>query len=341
MVSVAGVSIAAVTAVDAAQAERFAAWNAVFTAVDRASFGPQEQGWTLAEMRLKESSPYSRTIWRAALDAAGSVVGSALVELPTADNPHLAYGRIAVLPGTDGHDTQDALLEQAEAELRAAGRDVLLIETDWPTGGADTVGEGYLARRAFEQAQTVLRNEMALPADGPRLAGLAAGDAAYVLETTVDRMPDDWLADRAVLQSRMSTDPPLGDLALDPEDWTAERLRDDIGRTLASGRRYVETVAREVASGVLVGFTTITVSAGDPTLAYQWDTLVLPEHRGHGLGLRLKAANALAVAGAVPTATRIRTWNADDNAHMLAVNTALGYRHVGYQREWQKRLTSG
>jgi GNAT superfamily N-acetyltransferase len=75
-----------------------------------------------------------------------------------------------------------------------------------------------------------------------------------------------------------------------------------------------------------------------PALGYQQDTLVLREHRGHGLGLALKLANHRALVAALPGVLRVRTWNAVENAHMLAVNTALGFRPSGYSREWHKHL---
>ena len=244
-----------------------------------------------------------------------------------------------------GRRTGSALVATLEELGRGAGRSVIDIETQWGVGADDAHGLGFAARHGYRAAQTTLRSEMALPADADVLADLAAGrdrprpdPAAYVLETAADGVPEEWLTDRVALQRRMSTDVPLGELALGEEAWDERRLRDHVARTLATGRRWVETVAREAATGRLIGFTTLTVSAGDPTLAYQWDTLVLPEHRGHGLGLRLKAANALALQGAVTTVRRARTWNADDNAHMLAVNAALGYVTTGYLREWQKRL---
>ena len=64
---------------------------------------------------------------------------------------------------------------------------------------------------------------------------------------------------------------------------------------------------------------------------------MLRNHRGHGLGLRLKAANALRVMDELPNVTSVRTWNAASNEHMLAVNRQLGYTVDGYGRVWQKR----
>ncbi|MBD4636278.1 GNAT family N-acetyltransferase, partial [Xanthomonas citri pv. citri] len=60
----------------------------------------------------------------------------------------------------------------------------------------------------------------------------------------------------------------------------------------------------------------------------QWDTIVLPEHRGHRLGMRVKAANLIAVRDALPGARAIITGNAEENRHMLDVNEALGFRPV-------------
>jgi len=39
-----------------------------------------------------------------------------------------------------------------------------------------------------------------------------------------------------------------------------------------------------------------------------------------------------------PDAVRIHTWNAEENAFMLAINVALGFRRAGVTGAWQKRL---
>jgi GNAT superfamily N-acetyltransferase len=64
--------------------------------------------------------------------------------------------------------------------------------------------------------------------------------------------------------------------------------------------------------------------AGEP--ARQLDTAVLPDHRGHGLGLWLKATMLRRVREADPAVAEITTGTADDNRHMHALNAALGYR---------------
>ena len=112
------------------------------------------------------------------------------------------------------------------------------------------MGRGW-AGRLGELRQDPRRCEMALPAvrgaRGASTAGVRAHD--YALEGYVDDMPTEWLDDRAVLQQRMSTDPPTDDLALEEEAWDADRLREQQERLRSAGRRIVETVARHVPSG--------------------------------------------------------------------------------------------
>jgi len=76
----------------------------------------------------------------------------------------------------------------------------------------------------------------------------------------------------------------------------------------------------------VAGYTELVLPVDDSAPAQQSDTTVLPAHRGHGLGLWIKAEMLRRVRAEHPDTTEIRTENADDNRHMLAVNTALGFR---------------
>ena len=67
-------------------------------------------------------------------------------------------------------------------------------------------------------------------------------------------------------------------------------------------------------------------------------TMVLPEHRGHSLGLAMKLATHATLATAVPACGLVTTSNADVNDHMNAVNEAMGYRLVEQLLEVQKKL---
>jgi RimJ/RimL family protein N-acetyltransferase len=81
----------------------------------------------------------------------------------------------------------------------------------------------------------------------------------------------------------------------------------------------------------------VVVDGERPTLAEQHDTSVVRAHRGHRLGLLLKAEMLLWLAEAEPQLERIYTWNAESNGHMIAVNDRLGYRPMGRSLEFQRR----
>jgi GNAT superfamily N-acetyltransferase len=313
-------------------------WMEVHASVQRELFGDRGHAFSLQELQAFHRAPERRRVDRAAY-VDGELVGALEVIMPTTDNLRLAFLMLSVQASARRRGVGTALLAEGERIAREHGRAVLMVETDWAEGGVD-LGEAFAQRGGFEVGQTMLRNVMPLREGRGALESVvdAPGAEDYAFESFVDQMPEAWLDQRAVLAQRMSTDAPVDDLAMEEEVWDADRLRGTLDRLLQSGRRIVETVARHVPSGDLVGFTQLNVSANDPTVAYQQDTLVLTEHRGHGLGLRLKAANALLLADELPDVELVRTWNSTTNEHMLAVNRALGYVVDGYQREWQKTL---
>lgn len=339
---VSDVEIRAIDLLDPQQEDEARQWIGVHAAVQREVFGERGSPWTLEEIRGLVRGADRKRVALVARSTAAGVVGALEVHLPLRDNQHAAMLWLSVLPSARARGVGSRLLGAGEKVAAEHARTTLMVESEWAHGGSDGA-EHFATAHGFTVAQTVLRSEQSLPVDHSVLRELVEGPGAedYALESYVDEMPEAWLEDRAVLQQRMSTDAPADDLDLTEEVWDADRLRASNARWRASGRRVVETVARHQPSGRLVGFTQVSVSAGEPELAYQQDTLVLTEHRGHGLGLRLKAANALAVMDTLPEVTAVRTWNAASNEHMLAVNRRLGYVVDGYSREWQKRLQQG
>ncbi len=315
-------------------------WIGVYAEGQRELFGPLGSAWTLAEIQQFHRADHTRRRAWAALEA-GRVVGSVEITETLRDNLDSATVWLGVQRQARCRGIGTRLLETAEAAVRAGGRATLFAETEWAAGGVDASAP-FAESHGYAVAQTNLRSGLALPADRDRLAVLHDGPrdtaAAYEVEVAHGMPPAGWLDDLVVLFRRMSTDAPLGDLALEEEDWDLERVRAEYQRRLDSGRRIVTAVARESASGRRVGFTDLSVSAGTPDLAYQGATLVLREHRGHRLGLRLKAANALALMDTLTQVRSVRTWNADDNTPMLAVNRELGFTLDAVQRMWQKRL---
>ena len=194
----------------------------------------------------------------------------------------------------------------------------------------DVPGMVLMRRFGFALAQvvTVNRFDFRGPAADPAAtleAALAAAGPDYRIHTWEGRTPARWEDDVAYLKARMFTDAPTGDFDPTEVEWDADRLRREEGRFVDAFRRWV-TAAEHVPTGRLVAFSELHTRRAEPSkLTEQQDTLVIAEHRGHRLGLAVKAANLVAVAREVPDAGPIITWNAAENTHMLAVNRQLGF----------------
>lgn len=290
------------------------------------------------------------------------VHGVAHLHLPLDGNTHLSEVSIAVDPARRRDGIGTALLAAAEALLTDLGRTVVVLDSAHageptaadpqalvpPTGSgrirADHPAASFALRHgyAFEQAErySVLR----VPELEPSLVESLADDAAqaagtdYRVITWADRCPDERVEDWALLATSMSVAPPLAGLDYDEDPWDAQRIRDEEQTYADSGRGCVVAAAEHVPSGRLVAYTEITFPHAAPEIAYQDDTLVLPEHRGHRLGMLIKTANLRELARVRPATERIHTWNAEENAHMLAINVALGFRPAGVLALWQRRL---
>lgn len=72
--------------------------------------------------------------------------------------------------------------------------------------------------------------------------------------------------------------------------------------------------------------------------ALQYDTVVVPAHRGHGLGRAVKRRMLELAGQRYPALRQIATTVADENAPMRAVNEALGYRQERGAAYFQLKL---
>lgn len=328
-----------IAAVDPNDAARFEAWRAVLEASQRIEYGDEHGIRSVDEVRasFRDQRYERRLAWAAVRD--GAVVGHLDVALPVTDNTHRFDFTVAVHPDHRRQRIGSALLEHVERMAHTERRTVLGAESDVAIGHDDPAA-GFAARHGFTTAQRELRSRLELPVDVAAARAEAEKHAdGYEVSTSWDGIPDEWLTDRALLSRRMSTDPPLGALDYAEEEWDTERVRRIFGLAREQRRRVVETVARHRTSGRLVGYTTLAVAEHTPEVAYQWDTLVLSEHRGHRLGMLLKAANLQALLTELPGVRSVHTWNANENEPMLRVNRALGFEPIGQMTEWQKSLS--
>ncbi len=334
--------IVRVDPLDPAHDELFRGCIGVHDAAGREVYGELHTPWSVEEDRANHrvlADQARRVVAAAILDDA--VVGACEVKLPLTDNTARAEITLAVLPEYRRRGIGSMLLRHVERIAADNGRTILGADSEVAEGREDPA-EGFAAEHGYTAEQTEIRSDLLLPADERALATadaeVAAYSAGYTVLTSWDGIPDEWLADRAELSRRMSTDAPLGGLEYHEEHWDAARVIRSYELLRAQRRRIVESFARQDASGRLVAFSQIVLPAHTPTLGYQDETLVLGEHRGHRLGLLVKLANLRTLRARLPDLARIVTWNAAENAPMLRVNRLLGFQPVGRATAWQKKL---
>ncbi len=320
----------------------WAAWYAVLDA-SLEDERPGEPHWSSLEQREISRSLVTpggdRTgVLLAARDDHGALAGVARLALPLRENRSLGQVLLHVAPDRRRRGTGTRLLRAVEQRLRAAGRTSLVAEVDEPAPGAP--GPAFAAAVGAVCGLQEVRRDLDLPPDPDLLDRLErdgrAAAAGYRTLTWRGPTPPERLEERALLQRRMSTEVPLGDLPYEEEDWDAPRLAAYEGVMLRQRRTWFTAAAE--ADGRLVAFTDVGVSLDAPQRAYQWSTLVLPEHRGHRLGTLVKVVVLRELATAFPQARLLTTWNAASNAHMIAVNEALGFRTAGALGQWELRL---
>ena len=341
---VTSVTVVPVDALDPADDALFAAWHATDQASGVADFGDLHTVYSIDEIRAETRHSVSERSERFAVVAGdGSVpaagapfaLAAAVLYLPLRDNPHLVWSTVAVHPDHRRRGIGTTLVTHLEARCRELGRTTVTIDGARLFSRPDTMST-FAQRLGYDSALVTLRNDLELDAVPESAAG--SPPAGYRFVTWWDDVPDVWVDQQAALTSRMSTDAPLGDLALQPELWDADRVREQWRIARDQGRRLVETAAVHEDTGALVAYTSMAVARHTPHHAYQWDTLVLREHRGHSLGIRLKHANLRALRAELPAVRRVITWNAESNEPMLRVNRAMGFEAIGTLVEWQKHL---
>lgn len=329
-----------------------AAFDAFYRVSDDANRRDRPYGtrWTKPELRAvyrAPSSAYERRFWIGHVDGAAVAVG--YLKLPLRDNTDLCELDCAVAPDHQRRGYGRAMVGHLHAEASRTGR---RLATCWVFGGVlddagslveRSPGSHFCTAVGLQQRNTDMHRVLHLPVAEGLLEALAAGaaphHAAYALTTWSDPCPDEHVAAYCALKEAMVTEVPLGDLELEPERWDEPLLREVEAQLVAMGRtRHV--VAAVAADGSIVAHHEVLHAVHDPGRLYNWDTLVLPGHRGHRLGLAMKVSNLRRVQRLHPDGRELHTHNAAQNAPMIAVNDLLGFRPVELVGEWQADLAT-
>jgi GNAT superfamily N-acetyltransferase len=286
---------------------------------------PPWQDVSLREYVAETMRNERRICWVAEDDSPGKLIGFAGV---------LLLGDIGVV---------DVWVHPA-ARRRGAGRDLLEALTrrahseGFSSMGVEVVGgtpavefyEAHGFRCAYVETRSVLDlSTVDWLALGEMARGIAAG---YRVEFYPGGPPDE-LIDAYARAKAEVRDVDDGDLDLRPSSYDPQRLRDSLDTLHRRGMKPYIVLAIHEASGMVAGLTEVVVPAQRPTRADQYDTIVVPAHRGYGVARAIKARMLFELRAAEAGLVDVQTWNAQVNEPLLKVNAELGFQS---DREWRE-----
>lgn len=323
-------------------------------------FGPDQAGDVAAALEIQNAalavdSPWDPPVLQQRFDALlrkgwdgeapvaylavvdGHPVGTSMTFTSERDNTHLAWVRLTVHPECRRRGYGTRMFESMLEEVRAAGR------TSVGADGWDTDQTRAFAKKfGLEvRSQAIQRRQHLKQTDVEAIRRLHDDAAASATKYELIRLPGRTphaLVDTVVELSGAINDAPTDDLDIEDEVFSAERLAAYEEASLARGNRDYRVIARHRDTGEGAGHTAVSVESQRPTIAHQGDTAVVRAHRGHRLGMLLKADMLLWLAEAEPQLEQLDTWNAESNDHMISVNEALGYRVMGRELQLQRSV---
>jgi GNAT superfamily N-acetyltransferase len=331
--------------VDPYDDDQLAAWHATYAAADRHG-RPYATPHLLPEFRAIFRTPDPGTAYELFAGWVGDdVVTSGYLQLTLLDNPTLAELSLGTHPDHRRRGYGSALLEHAVARAAELGRSVVVAMVAYPYDGpADGAGHPdveFATRRGFTFGLGDVQRVLDLPVDPAFLESLVRETephaAGYEFRNFTGRVPEDLLEGYGQLLGAVATEAPMGELELEPELYPPERIRADEDAFEQAARVRCATVAL-APDGACAAYNEVVVAAHEDGRAFQWGTLVLPGHRGHRLGLAVKARTLQLLAAEFPEVRQVVTFNADVNAPMIAINDRLGFRPVERLGEFQRRL---
>jgi len=227
-------------------------------------------------------------------------------------------------------------------ECRHLGRRILHSTAKYPYGGdADHPYRRFAERHGFSLANTQVERRLALPVSNSLLGSLATQartrHGGYELRTVIGPIPSDLAQGYCDVHNRLTLDAPGGELQVEQSRRTPQILADQDDEIRERGRTRVTALGLDTTETVVALTCAVVAATGEPHVD-QWATIVRPDHRGHGLGIAIKVAQIRSIQQRFPDKRFITTTNAETNAHMVAINEALGFEQYALVGEFQRIL---
>lgn len=244
----------------------------------------------------------------------------------------LVLGDVGVLevlvhPSVRGRGVGRALVNAAARRAYTDGLASIGVEA---IGGTPAIK--FWESLGFRCAYVEVRSVLDLTRVDPQLLAAMAGalPPGYRIEVHPGGLPKRLLEPYAAAKASRREG---GELELRPSSYDAQRLAESLTTLNRRGMRPYLVLAVHEPSEAVAALTEVVVPMQHPERADQYDTIVVPEHRGLGLERAIKARMLLELRKAEPRLTQVQTWNAPENDPMADVNAELGYRP---DREWRE-----
>jgi len=288
--------------------------------------------------RLRATTPNQWRATFAARDASGKLVGSSFVGWNTnePENKHARWTEVNVLPEHRRKGVGRALYRAAVEACLGQGDDLVFFGQ---SNDRQPSGEAFAKAIAATAGLPMKLNQLAIAdVDRAKLAEWAKLDpAGYRLERADNVVPQR-LVQPFLDSANAMNDMPKGDLRFADQKFTEEQLHERESWLKQAGMEWWLIVAIHEATGEGAGFTEVNYDPRVGHVVQQSGTGVVASHRGHRLGLWMKAVMLERIVRERPAAKFIRTGNANVNAQMLAINTQMGFRHAWSSILWQLPL---
>jgi GNAT superfamily N-acetyltransferase len=316
--------------------EDFRAWHRVQSAAlahDRP--GEPVPSRAVVEARLTTAGSRSRLVlWLVRGSGEAAVATATLRLFQDPGRSHLAEIDLTVHPAYRRLGTGSRLLSTVTEAAAGAGCRSVVGQVM-----AGTPGEGFLATRDFVPMLRLTWLRLVLDEIPERIHKLPrVAHPGYRLTSWEGVVPDG-LAETFARARQGMEDMPTGGIGFGEVRWDVARVREAAEVIARRGERLVTVAAVCETDGSIAGYTELVLPADGSPRAQQYDTSVLPAHRGHGLGLWVKSEMLRLVREEHPQLTEVQTDNADDNRHMLSVNTTLGFRPLRRTVEYRLSLS--